>query len=125
MKLVDTSFLIDYARGDGGALQYLEEHDEPIGASTIVLSELYRGLIHTQNMTPEEAQAKYEWVDALAFTRDCGARAAEIYVRLRADGRLIPRSDIYIAGTAVSAGVPLVTRDGHYDRIDGLTVETY
>lgn len=125
MKLVDTSFLIDYARGDGGAIQYLEETNEPIGASTIVLSELYRGLMHTQDMTPEEAQTKYEWVEALAFTRDCGARAAEIYVRLRKDGDLIPRSDIYIAGTAMSAGVPLVTRDGHFNRIEGLDVETY
>lgn len=62
MKLVDTSFLIDYARGDGGAIEYLEETDEPIGASIIVLSELYRGLMLTQNMTREEAQAKYDWV---------------------------------------------------------------
>lgn len=125
MKLVDTSFLIDYARGDGGAIQYLEENDEPIGASTIVLSELYRGLMHTQDMTREEAQTKYEWVEALAFTRDCGARAAETYERLRREGKLIPRSDIYIAGTAMSTGVPLVTRDGHFDRIEGLDVETY
>lgn len=125
MKLADTSFLIDYARGDGGAIQYLEENDEPVGASTIVLSELYRGLMHTQDMTVEEAQTKYEWVEALAFTRDCGAQAAEIYVRLREEGELIPRSDIYIAGTAMSAGVPIVTRDRHFDRIDGLDVETY
>lgn len=125
MKLVDTSFLIDYARGDGGAIEYLEETDEPIGTSTIVLSELYRGLMLTQNMTREEAQAKYDWVDALGFTRDCAAEAAEIYVHLREDGDLIPRSDIYIAGTATSAGVPLVTRDGHFERIEALAVEVY
>lgn len=125
MKLVDTSFLIDYARGDGGAIQYLEENDQPIGASTIVLSELYRGLVLTQGMTREEAQTKYEWVEALAFTRDCAAEAAEIYVQLRDEGELLPRSDIYTAGTATSVDVPLVTRDGHFDRIDRLDVETY
>lgn len=125
MKLADASFLIDYARGDPDALAYLESHDEPIGASTIVLSELYRGLMLTQEMTREESMTKYEWVDPLEFTEDSAAEAAEIYVQLRQDGELIPRSDIYIAGTARSEGVPLVTRDGHFDRIEGLDVEAY
>ncbi len=48
MKLVDASFLVDYARGDDAALAYLTAHDgKEIGASTIVLSELYRGLMIT------------------------------------------------------------------------------
>jgi predicted nucleic acid-binding protein len=42
VKLVDSSFLVDYARGDDAAIAYLAAHDgEQIGASTIVLSELY------------------------------------------------------------------------------------
>ena len=58
MKLVDGSFLIDYARGDDAALGYLAAHDEEaIGASTIVLSELYRGLMITQEMSQEEAMS--------------------------------------------------------------------
>jgi predicted nucleic acid-binding protein len=48
VKLVDSSFLVDYARGDDGAIAYLLAHDdEVIGASTIVLSEIYRGLMIT------------------------------------------------------------------------------
>lgn len=61
MKLVDASFLVDYARGDEAAIAYLAAHDEAgIGASTIVLSELYRGLLITQEMTLEEMMSKYE-----------------------------------------------------------------
>jgi tRNA(fMet)-specific endonuclease VapC len=44
VKIVDSSLLIDYARGDDAAISYLAAHDEEeIGASTIVLSELYAG----------------------------------------------------------------------------------
>jgi predicted nucleic acid-binding protein len=126
VKLVDASFLVDYARGDEAAIAYLAAHDEEvIGASTIVLSELYRGLMITQDMTPEAAMSKYEWVEPVAFTRETAAEAAEIYVELRTDGAMINRSDIYIAGTARALGVPLVAGDDHFDAIDGLDVETY
>jgi len=126
VKLVDTSFLIDYARGDDAAVAYLGAHDEEvIGASTIVLSELYRGLMITQEMTREAALSKYEWVEPVPFTNAAAAEAAAIYTELRADGAMINKSDIYIAGTARSLGVSLVVGDDHFDAIDSLTVETY
>ena len=126
MKLVDASFLIDYARGDDAAIAYLAAHDEEeIGASTVVLSELYRGLMITQDMTQEEAMSKYEWVEPVPFTNETAAEAAEIYVELRADGEMINRSDIYIAGTARSLGVSLVVNDDHFAAIEDLDVETY
>jgi len=80
VKLVDSSFLVDYARGDEHAIRYLSTHDaDVIGASTIVLSELYRGLTLTQDVSKEEAIAKYEWVEAVPFTNEIAAEAAEIY----------------------------------------------
>jgi predicted nucleic acid-binding protein len=126
VKLVDASFLIDYARGDDAAIAYLAAHDEEeIGASTVVLSELYRGLMITQDMTQEEAMSKYGWVEPVPFTDETAAEAAEIYVELRADGEMINRSDIYIAGTARSIGVSLVVSDGHFTVIEDLEVEMY
>ncbi len=126
MKLVDASFLVDYARGDDAAVAYLTAHDEEeIGASTIVLSELYRGLMITQDMTHEEAVSKYEWVKPVPFTNETAVEAAEIYVELRADGEMINKSDIYIAGTARSLGVSLVVNDDHFAAIEDLDVETY
>ena len=126
MKLVDASFLIDYARGDDAALAHLAAHDdEEIGASTIVLSELYRGLLITQEMTPAEAMSKYEWVEPVPFTNETAAEAAEIYVELRAAGEMVNKSDIYIAGTARVLGVPLVVGDDHFVAIDGLDIEPY
>ncbi len=126
MKLVDASFLIDYARGDDAAIAYLAAHDEEvIGASTIVLSELYRGLMITREMTQEEAMSKYEWVEPVPFTNETAAEAAEIYAELRNDGEMVNKSDIYIAGTARSLGVPLVVGDYDFGAVSGLDVETY
>jgi predicted nucleic acid-binding protein len=126
VKLVDSSFLVDYARGDDAAIAYLAAHDEEvIGASTVVLSELYRGLMITRDMAREEAMSKYEWVEAVPFTNETAAEAAEIDVELRADGEMMNKSDVYIAGTARSLGVPLVVGDDHFGAVEGLDVVTY
>jgi predicted nucleic acid-binding protein len=122
VKLVDASFLVDYARGDDAAIAYLAAHDEEvIGASTVVLSGLYRGLMITQ----EETMSKYEWVEPVPVANETAAEAAETYVELRAEGEMIDRSDIYIPATARSLGVPLVVGDDHFDATDELDVETY
>jgi predicted nucleic acid-binding protein len=126
VKLVDASFLIDYARGDEAAIAYLAAHDEEqIGASTIVLSELYRGLLLTQDMTREAAMSKYEWIEPVPFTHDAAAEAADIYAELRSSGEVINKSDIYIAGTARNLGVPLVVADNDFDAVSQLDIETY
>ena len=79
----------------------------------------------TQDMTHEAARSKYEWVDPMPFTNTAAVEAAEIYVELRALGEMVNKSDIYIAGTARSLGVPLVVSDNHFAAIDDLEVETY
>jgi predicted nucleic acid-binding protein len=79
----------------------------------------------TQEMTQEEAMAKYEWVEPVPFTNETAAEAAEIYVELRGDGEMIDKSDIYIAGTARSLGVPLVVGDAPFGAVDGLDIEIY
>jgi len=125
VKLVDTSFLVDYAKGHDTAVSYLSTHDEEVGASTIVLSEVYRGLMVTQGMTREGAMSKYAWVTAVPFSNEIASEAASLYAELRERGGMINRSDIYIAATARSLGVPLLTADDDFDAVDNLTVETY
>lgn len=64
-------------------------------------------------------------MEPVPFTNEAAAEAAEIYVELRDDGEMINRSDVYIAGTARSLGVPLVVGDDHFGAVDDLAVETY
>lgn len=76
-------------------------------------------------MTPEEAVSKYEWVVPVPVTNETAAEAAEIYVELGASGEMVNKSDIYIAGTARSLGVPLVVGDDHFGAVDDVDVEMY
>jgi len=45
--------------------------------------------------------------------------------QLRAKGQPIPENDIWIAATAKQPQLTLVTRDGHFQAIEGLVVEQW
>jgi len=45
---------------------------------------------------------------------------ADIYARLRRQGRPIPTNDLWIAASAMQQGLRLLTLDRHFDLIDGL-----
>ena len=53
-------------------------------------------------------------------------RTADEYARLKESlakaGALIPENDLWIAAYALEHGLPLITRDGHFARVPGLTV---
>ena len=44
---------------------------------------------------------------------------------LRSKGRPIPENDVWIAASALRHGLTLVTRNGHFDSIDGLQIEAW
>ena len=48
--------------------------------------------------------------------------SARISVALEESGRPIPENDLWIAAVALELEMPLVTRDAHFDRIEGLAV---
>ena len=49
-------------------------------------------------------------------------RYATVRLQLKKIGRPIPENDIWVAATCLELGVPLLTRDGHFDHIHGLEV---
>ena len=50
---------------------------------------------------------------------------ARLRNRLRGKGRPIPENDLWIAATASEHGLVLVTRDDHFDQVEGLSVERW
>ena len=58
----------------------------------------------------------------LEVTREIAERYAELRLELRSVGRPIPDNDLWIAATCMVAGVPLITRDGHFAQLAGLRV---
>lgn len=126
MPCLDSSFIIDYWQGEFFAAGYLNSLDdtEPIAVPTIVLYELYTGalLSDAQTETIETVATDLDWADPLPFGDGPAREAAQICVDLRERGTQINPVDLLIAGTARDASMTLVTTDGHFDRIDALSV---
>ena len=68
-------------------------------------------------------------ITSLCTVLGCDWGTAREYGRLkneqRKKGRPIPENDFWIAATARQYGLILVTRDGHFDEIDGLSTEVW
>lgn len=134
MKLLDTTFLIDYWAGEDRVETYLEDHSETESfiSTTITLKELGVGRALQGRLDPAELEATYGWVTFLPFDVDHVYHAAELEAALRGrsdvDGarRNALAGDLLIAAVAKSEGAPVVTDNvTDFERFDGVAVETY
>jgi predicted nucleic acid-binding protein len=50
------------------------------------------------------------------------ARYATVRLELKKTGHPIPENDIWVAAACLELGVPLLSRDGHFDYVRGLEV---
>ncbi len=64
-------------------------------------------------------------IDLFKHDRKAIKKAAEIDADLVKKGEMIAFPDIVIAAIALTYDLILVTRDGHFKRIEGLKVEGY
>lgn len=131
MKCLDTSLLVDLARGDGGARRAVEDA-EAVGAFTTELNafELYCGAYHGGRPSPRllrAVEALLRRIEVLPLTRAASLRAGEIASLLRSKGEEIGTLDVLIAAIALVHGVEtIVTKDAEdFRRIPGLQVEMY
>jgi tRNA(fMet)-specific endonuclease VapC len=126
MKLLETSYLVDYERGRDVARAYYEEHDEePMTASTISMFELAFGVVWEADGDLSTLRDSLRWVDFLEFSVADAIEGARIQAELQAAGERIPIGDMLIAGVARNRGASLVVADEHFERIDGLSVDRY
>ncbi len=56
---------------------------------------------------------------------DTAAEYGRLKYALELAGARIPENDMWIAASALQYGLPLATRDAHFDRVPGLTVERW
>lgn len=127
----DTSFIIDLLQEDPDAVEYLhriENANRPEKIASITVLELYEAV--PQLSIPERRQQKI--LDVLDTRHVITAatpvmrKAGKISGSLIARGEEIDREDCLVGASALLHDEPVVTRNtDHFDRIDGLTVETY
>jgi len=127
MIVLDTSFLLDYLDGVDATAEFLDEHKtEPLFAPSLVLFEVYRGGARTGGRAGlDEVVTGLDWLEPLALTEPAAREAALVEAELLESGERINLGDTLIAGVCRHHGARIVTRDDHFDRVDGLEVEHY
>lgn len=119
--LIDTSIVIEHLRKQNRrkSILYRIADDYALHVSTIVEFELYAGA--TDRQKQHDIQEILSWCTLLPFTSDVAATAAALYRELRATNQLLEIRDIFIASTALTYTLPLMTLNlGHFDRIKRL-----
>ncbi|ELZ28156.1 PilT protein domain-containing protein [Halosimplex carlsbadense 2-9-1] len=127
MIALDTCFLLDYLDGVDAAAAYLQANeDKPFFAPSLALFELYRGAARTDGREGiERVAAGLDWVEPLGLSEPAAREAALAEAELLETGDRVNLGDALIAGICRHHGARIVTRDSHFDRVDGLDAETY
>jgi tRNA(fMet)-specific endonuclease VapC len=124
--LIDTNIIIALFANDPAVHEHLAE-DIEVFAPAIVLGELYYGA-HKYSRVKENIARINEFASqcAVLFTDLVAAQwYAQIKYGLRRKGRPIPENDIWIAAIALQYDLILVTRDNHFQDIEGLQVHKW
>jgi predicted nucleic acid-binding protein len=121
--IADTSVFI--ARESGRPLHEDGLPDE-LGISVITVGELRAGVLAADDVDTRDRRLA-TLSEALSLEPvSIDQRVAEAWARLRVDlramGKRMPVNDSWIAATAISLGVPVVTQDDDYVELPGLVV---
>lgn len=120
--ILDTNALSAFVDGDAGVGEILRR--EPRAAiPVIVLGEFRYGIAESRQRSAYEAwlESHLPGFDVLSVTDETAVAYAELRVALRRAGRPIPANDAWIAALALQHRLPVLSRDGHFDVVPGLT----
>ena len=124
--LLDTNIVIALFANGANVLQKLNAPSQ-IFLSSIVLGELYYGArksVHTaQNIARVDNLAAHSTI--LVCDTETGRHYGDIKDKLRIKGKPLPENDIWIAALAQQYKLVLVTRDAHFQEVEGITVEAW
>jgi tRNA(fMet)-specific endonuclease VapC len=124
--LIDTNCYAALMRGDESIARVLDDA-EIVYLSAIVAGELLAGFkgctMERQNrMDLREFIEKAGKTLMLKVTMDTAERFALIKDALKRKGMPIPVNDIWIAAQCMETGALLLSRDAHFNAVDGLLV---
>lgn len=119
--ILDTNALSAIASGDPAA-EAAFGSAEYIGIPVIVLGEYRFGIQHSRHRRDYEAwlSANLPACQVLDVTEQTAVTYAAIRSELRAAGTPIPSNDAWIAALCRQHARPLLSRDGHFDKVKDL-----
>ena len=119
--ILDTNALSAFIDGDRAIGERLAGQHQ-VSIPVIVLGEFRHGIASSRHRATYEA-----WLDehlADFDVLDVSAATAVVYstvrVALRRKGQPIPANDAWISALALEHGLPVLTRDSHFDMVPGL-----
>ncbi len=122
--LLDTSFVIALARGENIPLS---DPPEAAAISAVTLCGLHHGVLIADERQRPGRLAALAYAERRFAILAVDARVGPRYGRLLADARRAGRgrlrtADALIAATAAAHGLPLLTRDRDFERLEGVEV---
>jgi predicted nucleic acid-binding protein len=121
--IADTSVFIDR---ESGRPMDMDALPDELGISVITVGELRAGVLSAADVDTRDRRLA-ALAEALNFEpAPVDLRVTEAWARLRVElrdaGMRMPVNDSWIAATAISLDVPVVTRDDDYVEVSGLEV---
>jgi len=121
--LPDTCAWIDFLKGKqtplAAALEQALLHETVLTCGVVVM-ELMQGV--KSRREEELILSAFQALTHLEMTSDLWTDAGRLAGKLRAEGQIIPFSDIIIATLAIEQQSTLLTTDRHFELIPGLTI---
>lgn len=126
MKLLETSYLIDFERERESARRYFHDHEhDSFTVSTISIFELAFGVVWSAHGSLQDLVASLDWAECLGYSVEDALEGARIQGELQETGQRLPITDVMIAGVARNRAATLVAGDAHFEHIEDLSVESH
>jgi len=136
LRLFDTTFIVDLANSDPGAVRLASKVDAEgslAAISAVSAHEYYFGVHFRYRDNESELKAHLAYAESalmrfeiLPFTKELAEVSSSVQAELSKSGKQIGIDDIYIAATAIGLNLTLITRNkSHFERISNLRVQTY
>jgi len=124
--ILDTNTIIALWHGKGNADTLVSQFDY-LCLPLHVLGELYYGAFQgsTNQALLEKIAQLLERFNLLLPDAQTAHAYGTLKAELRSVGALIPESDIWIASCAIRYGLPIITRDKHFERVPGIVVHAW
>jgi tRNA(fMet)-specific endonuclease VapC len=119
--ILDTNALSAFIDGDAGVGEILKAQTQA-AIPVIVLGEFRYGIAQSRHRSAYEAwlDSELRHFEVLAVTEETAMAYAGLRVALKRSGRPIPANDAWIAALALQHGLPILSRDGHFDVVPNL-----
>ena len=123
--VIDTSVLIEIEKNNKSVISKignLEMMNGEIYITSPTYSEFYLGLLKLSEEKREKGKQRLDKYKILNTTKNSSKLLAEMKNGMSKAGAAIPVFDLFIASIAMDRGMPLISLDDHFKRIQNLNL---